>query len=81
LGGAREEFSRAIELDRNDPVSHQGYAVYLLARGDPGRAFGEAQLPHNLDPLSLAINTDIGFHHYYNGPYAEAVAQLRSVSV
>ena len=32
-----------------------------------------------LSPLSLAINTDIGFHHYYSGRYPEAAAQLQSV--
>jgi len=77
--GARQEFARAIELNPNDPVSHQWYAVYLLASGQPGRAFDEVQLAHRLDPLSLAINTDIGFHHYYNGRYQEAVSQLQSV--
>jgi DNA-binding winged helix-turn-helix (wHTH) protein/TolB-like protein/Flp pilus assembly protein TadD len=77
--GARQEFARAIELNPNDPVSHQWYAVYLLASGHPGRAFDEVQLAHRLDPLSLAINTDIGFHHYYNGRYQEAVSQLQTV--
>jgi DNA-binding winged helix-turn-helix (wHTH) protein/TolB-like protein/tetratricopeptide (TPR) repeat protein len=77
--GARQEFARAIELNPNDPVSHQWYAVYLLASGQPDRAFDEVQLAHRLDPLSLAINTDIGFHHYYNGRYQEAVSQLQSV--
>ena len=77
--GARREFAHAIELNPNDPVSHQWYAVYLLASGRSGRAFDEVQLAHRLDPLSLAINTDIGFHHYYNGRYHEAVSQLQSV--
>ena len=77
--GARQEFLRAIELNPNDPVSHQWYAVYLLASGHPDLAFGEVQIAHRLDPLSLAINTDIGFHHYYNGRYDEAVSQLQSV--
>jgi DNA-binding winged helix-turn-helix (wHTH) protein len=66
LAGAREEFTRAIELNPNDPVSHQWYAVYLLASGDADRGFREVQAAHQLDPLSLAINTDIGFHHYYS---------------
>jgi DNA-binding winged helix-turn-helix (wHTH) protein/TolB-like protein/thioredoxin-like negative regulator of GroEL len=78
-GGARQEFVRAIELNPNDPASHQWYAVYLLAIGQPERASVEVQIAHRLDPLSLAINTDIGFHHYYNGRYAEAMLQLRSV--
>jgi len=58
------EFTRAIELNPNDPVSHQWYAVYLLASGHPDMGFSEVQTAHRLDPLSLAINTDVGFHHY-----------------
>jgi len=53
--------------------------VYLLASGQPDRGFREVQAAHQLDPLSLAINTDIGFHHYYSGRYVEAVSQLQSV--
>jgi DNA-binding winged helix-turn-helix (wHTH) protein/TolB-like protein len=59
--GARDEFGRALELNAGDPVSHQWYAVYLLASGQPDRALQEVQTAHRLDPLSLAINTDIGF--------------------
>ncbi len=77
--GARDEFRRAIELNPNDPVSHQWNAVYLLAAGRSEEAFGEVKRAQQLDPLSLAINTDIGFHHYYNARYPEAIAQLRSV--
>lgn len=77
--GAKEEFHRAIELSPNDPVSHQWYAVYLLASGRAAEAFREIETAQRLDPLSLAINTDIGFHHYYNGRYPEAIAQLQSV--
>lgn len=77
--GAREEFTRAIELNPNDPVAHQWYAVFLLASGDADGGFREVQAAHQLDPLSLAINTDIGFHHYYSGRYVEAVSQLQSV--
>jgi DNA-binding winged helix-turn-helix (wHTH) protein/TolB-like protein/Flp pilus assembly protein TadD len=77
--GARQEFVRALELNSSDPVSHQWYAVYLLASGDRDGGFREVQTAHRLDPLSLAINTDIGFHHYYSGRYVEAVSQLESV--
>lgn len=77
--GARSEFRRALELNRDDPVSHQWYAVFLLAAGQPDEAMREIQAAHRLDPLSLAINTDIGFHHYYNARYDEAAAQLQLV--
>jgi DNA-binding winged helix-turn-helix (wHTH) protein/TolB-like protein/Flp pilus assembly protein TadD len=77
--GAGEEFRRAIELNPNDPVAHQWHAVYLLAAGRPDEAMAEVRTAQRLDPLSLAINTDVGFHLLYNGRYAEAITQLQSV--
>ncbi len=77
--GASEAFRRAIELNPNDPVARQWRAVYLRAAGRPDDAMQEIRTAQRLDPLSLAINTDVGFHYYYNGRYAEAVAQLQSV--
>lgn len=77
--GARAEFRRALELNVDDPVSHQWYAVFLLAAGQPDDALREIRAAQRLDPLSLAINTDLGFHHYYNGRYDEAAAQLQAV--
>ena len=77
--GASEAFRRAIQLNPNDPVARQWHAVYLLAAGRPDDAMHEIRTAQRLDPLSLAINTDVGFHHYYNGRYAEAIAQLESV--
>jgi tetratricopeptide (TPR) repeat protein len=51
----------------------------LLAAGRPDDAVHEIRTAQRLDPLSLAINTDVGFHDYYNGRFAEAIAQLQSV--
>jgi len=77
--GAAEEFRRALELSPNDPVAHQWYAVYLRAAGKADEAQREIETAQRLDPLSLAINTDVGFHHYYAGRYPEAIAQLQTV--
>ena len=77
--GAGEAFRQAIELNPNDPVAYQWHAVYLLAVGRPDDAMHEIRTAQRLDPLSLAINTDVAFHHYYNGRYSEAIAQLESV--
>ena len=52
----------------------------VLAGERPAESgFREVKAAHQLDPLSVAINTDIGFHHYYSGRYGEAVTQLQSV--
>ena len=77
--GASDAFHRAIELNPNDPVAHQWHAVFLLAAGQSDEGMHEIRTAQRLDPLSLAINTDVGFHHYYNGRYAEAIAQLHAV--
>ena len=77
--GAAEEFRQALDLSPNDPVAHQWYAVYLRAAGKPDEAQREVETAQRLDPLSLAINTDVGFHHYYGGRYAQAIAQLQTV--
>jgi tetratricopeptide (TPR) repeat protein len=60
-------------------VAHQWHAVYLLAAGRPDDGMEEISRAQRLDPLSLPINTDVGFHHYYNGRYTEAIAQLQAV--
>jgi tetratricopeptide (TPR) repeat protein len=77
--GSEQEFRRALELNPQDPVAHQWYAVYLRAAGRADDAQREVQFAQQLDPLSLAINTDVGFHHYYAGRYPEAIEQLQAV--
>ena len=73
---AEAEFQRAIGLDPNYAATHQWYSIYLLAAGRPAEALQEIQLARQHDPLSLPINTDLGFQYYYTGRYDEAVKQL-----
>lgn len=77
--GAEAEFQRAIALDPNYAATHEWYSIFLLAAGRPTDAFREIQLARQRDPLSLAINSDLGFHYYYTGQYDEAVKQLKFV--
>jgi DNA-binding winged helix-turn-helix (wHTH) protein/TolB-like protein/Flp pilus assembly protein TadD len=77
--GAEAEFKRAIELNDRYATAHQWYSVYLLSAGRPDEAFREIQLARECDPLSLSINTDIGFHYYYNRQYDPAIKQLTTV--
>jgi DNA-binding winged helix-turn-helix (wHTH) protein/Flp pilus assembly protein TadD len=77
--GAEVEFQRAIELDPSYAAAHEWYSIFLLAAGRPAEAFREIQLARRLDPLSLPVNTDLGFHYYYTRQYAEAVKQLEFV--
>jgi DNA-binding winged helix-turn-helix (wHTH) protein len=77
--GAEAEFKRAIVLDPNYAPSRESYSIFLLAAGRPEDGFREIQLARQPDPLSLAVNTDLGFHYYYTGRYGEAVKQLKFV--
>ena len=77
--GAETEFRRAIALDPNYAATHQWYSVYLLAAGRTVEAFREIQLARQRDPLSVPINSDLGFHYYYTGQYEEALKQLKFV--
>ena len=77
--GADAEFQRAIGLDPNQPWAHQWYSIYLLAAGRPSEALRAIEAAQQRDPLSLAVNTDLGFHYYYTGRYDEALKQLKLV--
>lgn len=77
--GAETEFRRAIMLDPSWAAAHQWYSIFLLAAGRVREAAHEIELARERDPLSLAINTDLGFHYYYTRQYDEAIKQLESV--
>jgi tetratricopeptide (TPR) repeat protein len=76
---ADAEFQRSIALDPSYPATHQWYGIYLMAAGRPAEALAEMQRARQRDPLSLAINTDIGFCLYYAAQYQEAAKQLQFV--
>jgi len=77
--GAEAAFKRAIELNSRYAIAHQWYSIFLLATGRPSEGFKEILAAQENDPLSIAINTDVGFHHYYNRRYDPAVKQLAAV--
>ena len=77
--GAEAEFKRAIAVDPNYAAAHEWYSIYLLAAGRASEALREVQLARLRDPLSLPINSDLGFHYYYTGQYDEAAKQLKFV--
>ena len=76
--GASLEFQRALALNPNGVTALDWHSVYLTARGRFGDARAEILRARDLDPLSVATNTDVGFVEYYSGHYAEAVKQLRT---
>ena len=64
---------------RQRKESHSVYSVYLTAMGREEEAVSEIRMAQELDPLSLPINTDVGFELYYSGHYEQAIEQLQFV--
>ena len=77
--GAEEEFLRAVAHDPNWAAAHEWYSIYLLVVGRSAEALHEITTARQRDPMSLPINTDLGFHYYYTGQYEEALKQLKFV--
>lgn len=76
--GAIAEFERAIELNPNDVSAHHWLANHPLAcSGQFDRALVEIKRAQELDPLSLIVNTNLGFAYLYQGRLDEGIAQLR----
>ena len=78
LNAAEKEIRRAIELNPNYATAHQWYAeVILVPLGRREEAIGEMERAQQLDPLSLAINTDFGYVLYLEREPDRAIIQLQ----
>ena len=77
--GAEAAFRQALARGPEWASAHQWYSILLLAAGRAAEAQREIKIACEREPLSLQVNTDLGFHYYYTGQYAEAVKQLQSV--
>lgn len=73
---AESEFQRAIELNPNYATAHHWYHEYLIAMGRFEEQMAEILHAQELDPVSLIINTDVGWGLYYARQYDQAIEQL-----
>jgi DNA-binding SARP family transcriptional activator/Flp pilus assembly protein TadD len=75
---AQREFLRAIELKPACTTAHHWHGlIYLTAMGRLDEAFAEVRRAHELEPLSLNINTDFGFLPYLMRQYDRAIDEYR----
>jgi eukaryotic-like serine/threonine-protein kinase len=77
--GAEQEFKRAIELNPNSATAHHWYGDYLANMGRSEEGLRETRKAQELDPLSLIINTSLGWQLYLARQNDQAVEQLRKV--
>jgi len=75
--GAEQEFKRAIELNPNYATTRHWYAIYLMTMGRNEEAIAEMRRAQELEPLSLIINTNLGWAFYYARQYDQAIEQYQ----
>jgi TolB-like protein/DNA-binding winged helix-turn-helix (wHTH) protein/Tfp pilus assembly protein PilF len=75
--GAAEGFKKAIQLDPSYSTAYQRYSLYLSAMGKFDDSFQQIKKARELEPLSISINTSVGWRLYLAREYDRAIAQLR----
>jgi len=78
---AEKAFEEAIRLSPGYAPAYQWQSVYLAAMGRLPEAAAAIERARHLDPLSLAVATDIGWQHYLRRDYRAADVQLASVTM
>jgi tetratricopeptide (TPR) repeat protein len=74
--GAEEAYRRAIELNPNYANAHDGYAMFLSARGRFEAAVEQITKAADLDPLSLSIAVHAGWPFYFARNYQSAIMRF-----
>jgi len=74
---SEREYRQAISLNPNYSRAHDSYAGLLAALGRFDEALAQIESAHDIDPFSVAINTDFGYINYLTRDYTRAVNRLR----
>ncbi len=74
--GSECEFKRSLELNVNYGQGRLWYAQYLCAMARFDEAIAEIRRAQDSDPLSLAVNANVGLVLYWAREYERAVEQL-----
>jgi TolB-like protein/DNA-binding winged helix-turn-helix (wHTH) protein/Tfp pilus assembly protein PilF len=74
---AEREYQRAIDLNPNYATAHHWYALYLVGAGKTEQALEEIRRARTSDPLSLPINTDVGYVLFSAHRYDEAITEYQ----
>jgi serine/threonine protein kinase/tetratricopeptide (TPR) repeat protein len=74
---AEKEFKLSLQLNASYPMTPHWYAEYLAAMGRLDEAVTEKKKAGQLDPLSMIINTTIGWMYYFGHKYDQAIEQIK----
>jgi Predicted integral membrane protein len=76
-GDASAEFQRALQLQPDDPTTHQWYGDRLEVMGNLDGGLAEEQQAAALDPLSSVIANELAYTHYLKGRFDDCVTADR----
>lgn len=76
FAGAEQEYRKALELGPEYATAHHRYGMFLSLMGRHEEALAKLDRAQQLDPVSLAIITDIGSVYIRMRRFDEAVKQL-----
>jgi eukaryotic-like serine/threonine-protein kinase len=79
LGTAEKELLRAIELNPNDPTTHEWYCHLLNVEGRNPEAFTEVRRALDLDPVSPLFHTVLAETYYFGRSYDAAIEEAQQV--
>jgi len=74
---AEREFKRSLELKPNYATAHHAYSRLLASLGRLDEARLEIKRAHELDPLSLGIQANLGMISYFGRQYDQVIRQLQ----
>jgi TolB-like protein/DNA-binding winged helix-turn-helix (wHTH) protein/tetratricopeptide (TPR) repeat protein len=75
--GARAHFERALAVDPGRAATWHLWAGFLSAQGRHGEAIAAMERARTLDPLSAAVNGDVGWYYYMARHHDEAIRQFK----
>src|ERR1700730_19199670 len=75
--GAAQGFQQAIQMDPRYATAYQRYSLYSIAMGRFDESLEQIKKARELDPLSISINSSLGWRLYLARQYDHSIAQLR----
>ena len=75
--GATQGFQHAIQMDPRYATAYQRYSLYSIAMGHFDESLEQIKKARELDPLSISINSSLGWRLYLARQYDRSIAQLR----
>jgi TolB-like protein/Flp pilus assembly protein TadD len=74
---ADKEFMRAIELKPGYATAHEWYALFLAIQRRLDESLKEINKAHDLDPLSLSVNSGLGRIYHFRNEIDKSIAQFK----